>query len=53
MPSPFPGVDPYLEAPEYWAEVHSRMIVAIADDLAPKVRPRYRVAIGQRVYLSH
>jgi Protein of unknown function (DUF4058) len=28
------------------------MMVAIADDLAPKLRPRYRVAIEQRVYLS-
>jgi Protein of unknown function (DUF4058) len=51
MPSPFPGM-PYLEAPEFWSEVHNRMIVAIADDLAPKLRPRYRVAIEQRVYLS-
>jgi Protein of unknown function (DUF4058) len=28
------------------------MIVAIADDLSPKLRPRYRVAIDQRIYLS-
>jgi hypothetical protein len=52
MPSPFPGMDPYLEAPEFWAEVHNRLIVAIADELAPKLRPRYRVAIEQRIYLS-
>ncbi|GAA6623346.1 DUF4058 family protein [Scytonema sp. NUACC26] len=30
MSSPFPGVDPYLEHPELWAEVHSRLIMAIA-----------------------
>jgi hypothetical protein len=52
MPSPFPGMDPYLEAPEFWSEVHNRMIVAIADDLSPKLRPHYRVAIDQRIYLS-
>jgi hypothetical protein len=52
MPSPFPGMDPYLEAPEFWSEVHNRLIVAIADELAPKLRPRYRVAIEQRIYLS-
>jgi hypothetical protein len=52
MPSPFPGMDPYLEAPEFWSEVHNRMIVAIADDLSSKLRPRYRVAIDQRIYLS-
>jgi Protein of unknown function (DUF4058) len=52
MPSPFPGMDPYLETPSFWPEVHNRMIVAIADDLSPKLRPRYRVAIDQRIYLS-
>ena len=51
MSSPFPGMDPYLEVPELWAEFHNRLIVAIADDLSPKLRPRYRVAIDQRVYL--
>jgi Protein of unknown function (DUF4058) len=52
MPSPFPGMDPYLESPEFWSEVHNRLIVAIADDLAPNLRPKYRVAIEQRIYLS-
>ena len=31
MPSPFPGLDPYLEQPDYWPECHSRLIVAIAE----------------------
>jgi Protein of unknown function (DUF4058) len=50
MPSPFPGVDPYLENPEFWSEVHNRLIVAIADSLSPHLRPKYRVAIEKRVY---
>ncbi len=50
MPSPFPGMDPYLEHPELWPEVHNRLIVAIADTLAPQLRPKYRVAIEKRVY---
>ena len=33
MPSPFPGMDPYLEHPQLWQEVHSRLIVAISDAL--------------------
>jgi hypothetical protein len=33
MRSPFPGMDPYLENPQLWLEVHSRLIVEIADDL--------------------
>ncbi|MBV8886966.1 MAG: DUF4058 family protein [Chroococcidiopsidaceae cyanobacterium CP_BM_RX_35] len=31
MPSPFPGMDPYLEQPALWSSFHSRLIVAIAD----------------------
>lgn len=30
MPLPFPGMDPYLESPELWSEVHNRLMVAIA-----------------------
>lgn len=52
MPSPFPGVDPYLENSELWAEVHHRLITAIADAIAPSLRPKYRVAIEKRIYLS-
>jgi Protein of unknown function (DUF4058) len=50
MRSPFPGMNPYLEHPDLWAEFHNRLIVAIADDLAPSLRPQYRVAIEKRVY---
>jgi len=50
MSSPFPGMDPYLEHPDFWAEVHSRLIVAIANFLVPRIRPKYRVAIEKRVY---
>jgi len=52
MPSPFPGMDPYLEAPDLWPEVHHRLISAIAIAIAPPLRPKYRVAIEKRVYLS-
>ncbi|AFY48045.1 hypothetical protein Nos7524_2198 [Nostoc sp. PCC 7524] len=50
MPSPFPGMNPYLENPELWPEVHSRLIIAIADEIAPQLRPKYRVAVEKRVY---
>jgi hypothetical protein len=43
-------MDPYLENPDLWPEVHSRLLVAIADALGPKLRPKYRVAIEKRVY---
>src|SRR5262245_43664051 len=52
MPTPFPGMDPYLEHPGLWEDVHTRFIVAIADALGPQVRPRYRVAVERRTYLA-
>ncbi|HEY9751970.1 MAG TPA: DUF4058 family protein, partial [Coleofasciculaceae cyanobacterium] len=52
MRSPFPGMDPYLENPDLWSEVHSRLIVAIADDLTEHLSEKYRVAIEKRTYFS-
>jgi Protein of unknown function (DUF4058) len=52
MSSPFPGMNPYLENPDLWSEVHSRLIVAIADAIAPNLHPQYYVAIEKRTYLS-
>ncbi len=50
MPSPFPGMNPYLAHPVLWSGVHHRLITAIANDLAPQIRPKYIVAIEERVY---
>ena len=50
MPNPFPGMNPYLESPDFWPEVHNRLIVAIADTLVPQLVPKYRVAIEKRIY---
>jgi len=45
-------MDPYLENPELWSEVHSRLIVAIADDLTDHLSEKFRVAIEKRNYFS-
>lgn len=50
MPSPFPGMDPYLEAPALWTEIHSWLIVQLARSLNPRLAPKYRAAVEQRVY---
>jgi hypothetical protein len=52
MPPPFPGMDPYLEHPDLWPDVHNRLIAALGDELSPVVRPRYYVAIEERTYLE-
>jgi len=45
-------MDPYLEQRGLWEQVHTRLIVAIADWLSPRLRPRYRVDIEERVYVD-
>ncbi|MGB3654783.1 MAG: DUF4058 family protein [Rivularia sp. (in: cyanobacteria)] len=52
MSSPFPGMNPYLENPELWSEVHHRLITAIADAIEPQLGIEYRVAIEKRTYLG-
>ncbi|MFV9504652.1 MAG: DUF4058 family protein [Oscillochloridaceae bacterium umkhey_bin13] len=51
MPTPFPGMDPYLEHPALWPDVHNSLIVALRDALAPQVRPRYYVAVEERIHM--
>lgn len=52
MPSPFPGMDPYLEHPDLWPDVHNGLIAALRDDLSPTLRPRYYIALEERTYLE-
>lgn len=52
MPSPFPGMDPFLENQE-WEDFHGRFNTVIADVLSPLLRPAYFVRIERRVYLEH
>lgn len=51
MPTPFPGVDPYLERPSLWPDVHNRPLVLLAAQLAPLLRPHYYAALEERTYL--
>jgi hypothetical protein len=48
--SPFLGMNPYLENPLFWSEIHNLLIAAIFRRLNPQLRPKYRVAIEKRVY---
>lgn len=53
MPSPFPGMDPYLEPPLLWPDVRHELISQIRSALNPRLRPQYVVRVELRVYLSH
>ncbi|NEP63306.1 MAG: DUF4058 family protein [Symploca sp. SIO2G7] len=50
MPAMFPGMNPYLEHPDLWPEIHPRFVAALADHLQKKVSDRYSVLIRKRVY---
>lgn len=50
MPSPFPGMDPYLEHPSLWPDIHNSLTIAIADALSPLVTPVYFVGVNERIY---
>src|SRR5262245_64284733 len=52
LPPPFPGMDPYLEHPTLWPGVHNGLIAALQLALAPQLRPRYYIAIEERVYVT-
>jgi hypothetical protein len=43
-------MNPYLENPEFWTEVHHLLIGILAETLNPQLLPAYRAAIEQRIY---
>lgn len=51
MPSPFPGMNPYLEQPTGWKDFHTRFIPAAAAVISQQVRPRYFVKIEEHLYI--
>jgi hypothetical protein len=52
MNVPFPGMDPYLEHPVLWESVHVRLITTMANQLQPRLDPRYVASIEERVYIE-
>ena len=50
MPSPFPGMDPYIEGSE-WSSFHAEFCVEIARQLRPQLRPKY-VAVTNKYFMT-
>lgn len=50
MPSPFPGMDPYLEA--HWRDVHSSLIIYARDGLQPQLPSDLRARVEERVLVD-
>jgi hypothetical protein len=49
MPSPFPGMDPYLEASEIWVDFHSDLAAEIRTVLNRTMPRRYIAQVSPRV----
>ncbi len=50
--SPFPGMDPFIEARGLWADFHDKLIVEIADTLNASLPPRYAAQLGERTFVD-
>lgn len=52
MPSPFPGMDPYLEEEGLWPVFHHQLVLCLYQILTPGLVDRYRARIVQRSYIT-
>ncbi len=50
MPSPFPGMDPYLEDAALWPAFHHQFVMCLYQILLPGLVDRYRARVAQRRY---
>lgn len=47
-----PGMNPWLENPLLWRNVHLTLISALRDELIPLLRPRYFVAVETHTFVT-
>ncbi len=51
MPSPFPGMNPYLEQESVWHDFHENFLPVAREILSAQVLPRYFVKIDEHMYV--
>src|SRR4051812_48490615 len=52
MPSPFPGMDPWLESPGVFPDLHTRFLTTLSADLNRQLPAPFFAAISTRVYME-
>lgn len=52
MPSPFPGMDPYLEHPEFFPDLHNALIGELRRALQARLPAPYFAMSGSRVWVE-
>ncbi len=50
MPSPFPGMNPYLEQDDAWHDFHKRFLPLAAELLTPQIRPNFIARLDETIY---
>lgn len=51
MPSPFPGMNPYLEQDDVWHDFHQRFATVVAEMIGAQVAARYIVKLDEHAYI--
>lgn len=52
MPSPFPGMDPYLEHPAVFPDLHDSLVIYLRESLQARLPAPYFADIGNRVWVD-
>lgn len=52
MPSPFPGMDPYLEDPDVWSDFHTTFITTFRRQLHAVLPPQYVARVDRHVWVQ-
>ena len=52
MPSPFPGMDPFLESPRFFPDFHDSMIFCLKEALQPMLPGNYFAQSNERVWVE-
>ena len=51
MPSPFPGMNPYLEQEDVWHDFHERLLPHLAEVIGAQLAAHYIVKIDEHLYI--
>jgi hypothetical protein len=50
--APFPGMDPYLEAPSIWPDVHTTLMSIFREQLTPLLAPKYLAELETQIVID-
>ncbi|MCI0682006.1 MAG: DUF4058 family protein [Gemmataceae bacterium] len=51
MPSPFPGMNPYLENDSVWQDFHQSLCMVMRDALVPQIRPDFYAKVNEHLFI--